>query len=209
MVEPFYPVAGADRPARPDRDRQGDRSGDRSGDRADALVDLAAARRFLARRWWLIAGVALLCVVAAALVLSLVPKTYTATAILIVDPRTQKVAQSDAVLGGIGSDAAAVESQVEILTSSTLAKRVVAELGLDRAGELTDPSGIERATAGLRDLLGLAAPEPSAAERQERVLQRFADRLPGARRATVDAGHDCMLTRPDETAAALEAVAEP
>ncbi len=174
MVEHFYPVAGADRLTRIDRSL--------SGDRSDAIVDLAAARRFLARRWRLIAGVALLCVVAAAIVLSLVPRTYTATAILIVDPRTQKVTQSDAVLGGIGSDAAAVESQVEILTSSTLARRVVAELGLDRGGELTEPSTIERATAGLRGLIGLAAHEPSAAEQRERVLQRFSDRLRVRRR---------------------------
>ncbi|AWN36553.1 GumC family protein [Methylobacterium radiodurans] len=174
MVEHFYPVAHADLSTRIDRGR--------SEGRADAIVDLAAARRFLARRWWLIAGVALLCVVTAGIVLSLVPKTYTATAILIVDPRTQKVAQSEVVLGGIGSDAAAVESQVEILESSTLAKRVVAELGLDRAGELSETSAIERAAAGLRGLLGLATPAPSAAEQRERVLQRFGERLRVRRR---------------------------
>lgn len=174
MVEHFFPVAGADPLTRIDRTR--------SGERSDAIVDLAAARRFLGRRWRLIAGVALLCVVASALVLSLIPRTYTATAILIVDPRTQKVTQSDAVLGGIGSDAAAVESQVEILESSTLAKRVVAELGLDRGGELTEPAAIERATESLRGLFGLAAREPSAAEQRERVLQRFAERLRVRRR---------------------------
>lgn len=174
MTEHVYPVTETSRPARSERDLP--------GDRPDALVDLAAARRFLARRWRLIAGVALLCVAAAGIVLSLVPKTYTATAILIIDPRTQKVAQSDVVLGGIGSDAAAVESQVEILTSSTLAKRVLAELGLDRAGELTEPSAIERATAGLRGLFGLAAAEPGAAEQRERVLQRFSERLRVRRR---------------------------
>lgn len=174
MVEHFYPVAGTNRPTRIDRNG--------SGDRSDAIVDLGAARRFLGRRWRLIAGVALLCVVAAGLVLSLIPKTYTATAILIVDPRTQKVTQSDAVLGGIGSDAAAVESQVEILESSTLAKRVVADLGLERGGELTEPSAIGRATESLRGLFGLAAPDPSAAEQRERVLQRFSERLRVRRR---------------------------
>jgi polysaccharide biosynthesis transport protein len=174
MAEHVYPVAEISRAVRLGRDPSEDRSG--------ALVDLAATRRFLARRWRLIAGVVLLCTVAAALVLALVPKTYTATAILIVDPRTQKVAQSDVVLGGIGSDAAAVESQVEILESSTLAKRVVAELGLDRGGELTEPSAIARATAGLRGLLGLSAADPSPAEQRERVLQRFSERLHVRRR---------------------------
>jgi pimeloyl-ACP methyl ester carboxylesterase len=39
------------------------------------------------------------------------------------------------------------------------------------------------------------------------VAERFADRLPGCRRATVPGGHDCMITHPAEVAAALEAMA--
>jgi pimeloyl-ACP methyl ester carboxylesterase len=34
----------------------------------------------------------------------------------------------------------------------------------------------------------------------------FADRLPGATRATIDSSHDCMISRPEETAVALVAV---
>jgi len=39
------------------------------------------------------------------------------------------------------------------------------------------------------------------------VQEQLAARLPGCGRSSVDAGHDCMLTQPDATAAALEAVA--
>jgi pimeloyl-ACP methyl ester carboxylesterase len=39
------------------------------------------------------------------------------------------------------------------------------------------------------------------------VQERLADRLPGCRRASVDGGHDCMITQPDATAKALELVA--
>jgi pimeloyl-ACP methyl ester carboxylesterase len=35
------------------------------------------------------------------------------------------------------------------------------------------------------------------------VAEKFAARLPGCRRAAVDAGHNCMITRPEETARAL------
>ena len=38
------------------------------------------------------------------------------------------------------------------------------------------------------------------------VARAFADRLPGSRRAEVDAGHDCMMTQPAATAAAIAAV---
>ena len=38
------------------------------------------------------------------------------------------------------------------------------------------------------------------------VQRRMADRLPGAARACVSAGHDAMITRPVEVALALEAV---
>jgi pimeloyl-ACP methyl ester carboxylesterase len=38
------------------------------------------------------------------------------------------------------------------------------------------------------------------------VCEKFAARLPGCRRSFVDAGHDCMVSRPHATADALEAV---
>jgi len=38
------------------------------------------------------------------------------------------------------------------------------------------------------------------------VCAKFADRLPGTRRATVDASHNCLLSRPEGTAAAILAV---
>jgi pimeloyl-ACP methyl ester carboxylesterase len=38
------------------------------------------------------------------------------------------------------------------------------------------------------------------------LAELFAGRLPGTHRAQIDAGHDCMISRPDETAAALVAV---
>jgi pimeloyl-ACP methyl ester carboxylesterase len=41
------------------------------------------------------------------------------------------------------------------------------------------------------------------------VAEGFADRLPGCRRLIVPGSHDCMITRPAEVAAALEAMAQP
>jgi pimeloyl-ACP methyl ester carboxylesterase len=41
---------------------------------------------------------------------------------------------------------------------------------------------------------------------EPKVQQAMAQRLPGARIGEVDAGHDCMITRPDDVAAALIAL---
>lgn len=41
------------------------------------------------------------------------------------------------------------------------------------------------------------------------VQERLAARLPGARRASVAAGHDCMISRPEEVAEALAKLATP
>ena len=41
---------------------------------------------------------------------------------------------------------------------------------------------------------------------EPQIQRGFAERLPGAILAEVVAGHDCMVTRPDEVAAALEQV---
>jgi pimeloyl-ACP methyl ester carboxylesterase len=60
----------------------------------------------------------------------------------------------------------------------------------------------------LRAFLDLGLPTGYVVATEDRTIppdlaDRFAARLPGALRARVAAGHDCMMSRPDETAAAL------
>jgi pimeloyl-ACP methyl ester carboxylesterase len=65
-------------------------------------------------------------------------------------------------------------------------------------GRLTDFLALGLPTAYIGTARDVAVP-PERAE-------VFAGRLPGARRTQIDAGHDCMISRPEETAAALVAV---
>lgn len=63
----------------------------------------------------------------------------------------------------------------------------------------------------LSAFLALALPTGYVVATQDRTIdpklqQEFAARLPGCRRASVDAGHGCMITRPEETARAILAV---
>ena len=57
---------------------------------------------------------------------------YNATAVLMLDPRKNAVAEVDAVLSGVPTDPASIQNQVQILTSRRLATSVVQKLGLDR-----------------------------------------------------------------------------
>ena len=84
------------------------------------------------------------------LIAALLPNKYLATALVLADPREQKVTTEQDVLPGIGQDSAALQSLVEIATSDgflrplvdrvgrVLARRqLVVELGGGRAATLT------------------------------------------------------------------------
>lgn len=70
---------------------------------------------------------------------------YTAEARVLLDPRERRVLESEAVMTGLGNDAAAVETELQIIVSAALLGRVVDELGLVRDPEFNtflgrDPS---------------------------------------------------------------------
>lgn len=144
---------------------------------SEGLIDLRSWRFFLLRHWRFIATVAGAVLVSAILALAIMERTYTATSVLLVDPRQSKLAPTEAVLSGIGNDALAVESQVEILESSVFARRVIAELGLAEKGELARNSTLET----LQDWLGFRS-ETDSDKALDRVVARFQERLKVRRR---------------------------
>ena len=77
------------------------------------------------------------------IVLSLIPARYAATALVVVDPREQRVTTDQDVLPGIGQDAAALQSVVEIAKSDGFLGPLVEQLKIaeddDIAGGRTDP----------------------------------------------------------------------
>lgn len=147
-----------------------------------SLLTPSGLFRLLRNRWRLVAAVATLAVGASLGALLVLPRTYTAVAVVLIDPRQPRVAPNEAVLSGIGPDAAAVESQVEIFESSTLARRVIASLGLDREGELVTPSLTTTAIGAVRRLVGRPGEFPHEAEQANRIVQRFQSRLQVRRR---------------------------
>jgi exopolysaccharide transport family protein len=71
--------------------------------------------------------------------LTVLAPSYRATTVVLVDPRQPRVTNSE-VITGIGADAAAVESQVEIIESSALARKVIERLSLGADPDFTSTS---------------------------------------------------------------------
>lgn len=61
---------------------------------------------------------------------SITPNRYTATAVLLVDPRQQTVLDTNDVLGGIGADSTAVESQIALLRSAAVSNALLREFAV-------------------------------------------------------------------------------
>ena len=83
------------------------------------------------RRLPVISGIALIGTLLAAIYALQLTPLYTASATLLIDPRQKNVTDTEAVLSGISSEWAAIESEVEIIRSAAVAERVVRRLKLD------------------------------------------------------------------------------
>src|SRR6202021_3327087 len=86
--------------------------------------------------------------------LIMIPPKYQATAVVMVEPRQLHVTDTPTVLTGIGADAAAVESQVEIITSTALARKVITAMKLEDDPEFARPSWSDEISSALHTLLG-------------------------------------------------------
>jgi succinoglycan biosynthesis transport protein ExoP len=121
----------------------------------------------------------LMAITAAGLVM--VPPQYKGTTVILIDPRQPRVTNSEAVLSGIGSDAAAVESQVELIESSDLAKKVIASTNLAADPEFNSKSSFESIRHGLLSIVGMQ-PEESAEAQINRLVYKFKSGLKVFRR---------------------------
>ncbi|MEZ5701086.1 MAG: polysaccharide biosynthesis tyrosine autokinase [Burkholderiaceae bacterium] len=96
-------------------------------------IDLKAIVRTLMRHKWTIVGSTLLCMLAAALYTLRVTPQYESTALLQIERAAQKVVgfNSERDLDqGTSAEALTLRTQIELLSSRTLAERVIDELGL-------------------------------------------------------------------------------
>src|SRR3954447_10039848 len=108
------------------------------------IASLSAGRAltFLRMNGRRIASIALALFALGIVVLLIVPTRYAATALVVVDPREQRVTSEQDVLPGIGQDAAALQSQIEIAKSDGFLRPLIEQLKIaddaDIAGGYTD-----------------------------------------------------------------------
>ncbi|MBU1314590.1 MAG: GumC family protein [Alphaproteobacteria bacterium] len=138
--------------------------------------------------------------VAAALILTLLyllmeEKTYKATAVLLVEPRTPNVTEATEVLPGYGADSAAIASQVEVLGSSTLLDRVI------EAEEVAQDPEFTR--TGMMGRLSGSAPS------KNEIFETFRDKLDVVRQgSTYVINVSFSSTDPDKAARIANAVVD-
>lgn len=122
------------------------------GQQGRRLVGLREALTIVRRRRRLVG----LCVAAftlpALIYIALATRIYSSTTTLLVEPRRQSIVDRDLPAPQFGTDAAVIESQVQIIRSPPIARRVAAKLDL-----VSDPEfglGRKGRLAGVRQFLG-------------------------------------------------------
>lgn len=155
-------------------------------------LDFANFARMVWRRKWIIAGFACLVTVLAALFVLQVRPIYVASAKIVLESTQDNVVDIESVVSGIPAEHATILSEMEIIRSGALVRRVVDKLGLvndpEFNGSLVEPTRFQtllnletyvpRATLvalGLRQ----AEVRLSQVEQAERTLARVVEAVQG------------------------------
>lgn len=120
----------------------------------DDGIDIRGLIDILRRRWRAVLLPALILTGLAVAYTLMTPRLYTASTLLLLDPRDQKLLQTEVLPTGAGSDASLVESQVRVVTSDAVLGRVVESLALANVAEFggTSDNAVTRAAAALDTL---------------------------------------------------------
>jgi capsular exopolysaccharide synthesis family protein len=98
------------------------------------LFGVTGAMQMLRRRFVTMVLVGATVAAAAFAFLMLRPPSYDATSLLIINPRQERVLNSDDVVGQLPRDSAAIDSEIELLKSSALMSDLAEALGMMRRG---------------------------------------------------------------------------
>ncbi len=141
-------------------------------------IDLSMlGRALVARKWWVL-GPTLAAFLGAVLFVGVVKPRYTSDARLLLENQDDYYERVDrnGRADPNGPDAEGVQSQIQLLTSRDLARRVIRKLGL-QGNEEFDPlaDGVGLATRFMT-LVGLMR-DPTLMSPEERILEKYFDRL--------------------------------
>ncbi|MDP2620652.1 MAG: polysaccharide biosynthesis tyrosine autokinase [Hyphomicrobiales bacterium] len=145
------------------------------------IVDLRELIRMVWRRWQVIAGTVGVGVGAALFYLVTATPLYTASTTILIEPRKQNILDAEAVVSGFSTDTAAIESEVELIKSSSMAKRVIAKLDLDRDPEFGGrPTPSRSLFSTIASWLGLSDAEAEASAKEQKVPEEVLNGVVGS-----------------------------
>lgn len=153
---------------------------------ASLVAEIRAVVAAIRRRWlWIVLSV-VAALTAAVLFLMIATPRYVATAQILIDPRAKRIVEGAVVPGGYGSSAAGadtllVDSQVELIQSHAVLKKIVEAEKLHEDAEFVVPKSgggvrmLLRNTLG-RTLFGNDRELPPQTEAVDTTVWRFADK---------------------------------
>lgn len=115
------------------------------------LFGVTAAMQMLRRRFLVMILVGASVAAAAATFLMLQTPTYTATSLLMINPRQERVLNSEAVVGALPLQSSAIDSEIELLRSPALMNDLAEALGMQSqrsGGEVMSTQDIADSLAG-------------------------------------------------------------
>ena len=156
------------------------RAGERNGDDSSVTgeIDLARiARAISAKRWWVI-GPTLAMFAGSAIFVNVVKPRYSAEARVLLENQENFIPRADKTerVAEILPDPEAVQSQIQLLTSRDLARRVIKTLDLQGNDEFDPLAKGMGATTRALVMLGLAR-DPTQTTPEDRILETFGDKL--------------------------------
>jgi len=156
------------------------RAGERNGDDSSVTgeIDLARiARAMSAKRWWVI-GPTVAMFAGSAIFVNVVKPRYSAEARVLLENQENFIPRADKTerVAEILPDPEAVQSQIQLLTSRDLARRVIKTLDLQGNDEFDPLAKGMGATTRALVMLGLAR-DPTQTTPEDRILETFGDKL--------------------------------
>jgi len=156
------------------------RAGERNGDDSSVTgeIDLARiARAMSAKRWWVI-GPTVAMFAGSTIFVNVVKPRYSAEARVLLENQENFIPRADKTerVAEILPDPEAVQSQIQLLTSRDLARRVIKTLDLQGNDEFDPLAKGMGATTRALVMLGLAR-DPTQTTPEDRILETFGDKL--------------------------------
>ena len=93
-------------------------------------IDFRAIALTLLRRWRLIAAVSLATCLTSAIILLLIPNTYTASVQVRIETHTKPIVEIETVVPELKGDTQTIESEIEVIKSRTILEQVIDVLNL-------------------------------------------------------------------------------